>query len=109
MAVGPWTQSPPSLAPTINNGIAITLLAGSSLVNVSIDPATNMTGFGNSNFSFTNNQIEVDWQNLPFASSTIVKLDVTAGDSGAPEPATGALTAASLLAAVVIRRRKRAR
>jgi hypothetical protein len=85
--IGPWSSSPLSLAPTIYNGVAITLLSPGSWDSVTIDPATNMAGFGTSNFSFTDNQIEIDWQDLPFSNSTIVTLDV-GFESATPEPGT---------------------
>lgn len=84
-ATGPWSSSPLSLSPTIFNGIAIDLDSPGSFEAVTIDPATNMAGFGASNISFTGNQIEVDWEDLAFSTSTIVELDVT---TNAPEPAS---------------------
>jgi hypothetical protein len=103
---GPWTNSPLSLAPTIDNGIAINLLSDGIFSDVSLDPDTNMTGFGASDFSFTDNQIEVNWATLPFNSSTIVKLDVTVQGSDTPEPASGALAAISLLGFAAARGRR---
>jgi len=86
--VGPWSPSPLSLSPTIYNGIAIDLLSAGSFASVSIDPATNMTGFGAGDLSFTGNQIEVNWEDLPFTTSTVVTLDVALAESAAPEPPT---------------------
>jgi hypothetical protein len=97
-ATGPWSGSPLSLSPTIYDGIAVNLLSTGSFANVSIDPATNMTDFGSSDLSFTANQIQVDWSNLDFDSSTVVTLDVTYSEiSAAPEPATYSLMILSLL------------
>jgi len=93
-----WSNSPPSLSPTIDNGIAIDLLSAGSFEDVTLDPATNMTGFSASNFSFTGNQIEIDWSDLSFDTSTVVTLDVTYSEtSAAPEPATYSLMLLSLL------------
>lgn len=74
-----WGSSVLSLPPTIYNGIAINLLTPRrvKIQSVTIDSATNMAGFDSSHLSFTKKQIQVDWQNLSFNSSTIVKLDVT--------------------------------
>jgi len=74
---GTWSESVLSLPPTIYNGIAINLVSRGTITAVTIDKATNMAGFNSSHLSFTGNQIQVDWQNLPYNSSTIVKLDVT--------------------------------
>jgi hypothetical protein len=71
-----WSPSPLSLPPTIYNGIAINVLSGPPIQSVNINPATNMIGFNTSRISFTSSQIQVDWQNLPFNTSTIVKLDI---------------------------------
>ena len=81
--VGPWSPSPLSLSPTIYNGIAIDLLSAGSFASVSIDPATNMTGFGAGDLSFTGNQIEVNWEDLPFTTSTVVTPDVALAESAA--------------------------
>jgi hypothetical protein len=109
-ALGPWTPSPFSLAPTISNGIAINLLSDGAFTAVSIDTATNMSAFGISNVSFSDNQIQVDWQNLPFDTTTVVKLDVTsASASGVPEPGTFGLLAFCMLGAGLAVTRTRCR
>jgi hypothetical protein len=71
-----WSKSKLSLPPTIHNGIAIDLLSAGRIVSVKIDPATNMQDFGGKHVSFTDKEIQVDWRNRSFDSSTIVKLDV---------------------------------
>jgi hypothetical protein len=108
-AAGPWSSSPLSLTPTIFNGIAINLLSAGSFASVAIDPNTNMAGFGASNFSFSANQIEVDWQNLPFSTSTVVEFDVALTGSGAPdapEPGTCGLILISISTAGLVWRRR---
>jgi hypothetical protein len=80
---GPWSSSALSLAPTIHNGIAINMVSGPAFSTVTIDPATNMAGFDASRISFTDDQIQVDWQNLAFNPHTIVKLDVNKASAGA--------------------------
>ncbi len=99
-----WTSSPLSLAPTIYNGIAINMVSGPAFSSVTIDPASNMVGFDASRFSFTGTQIQVDWQNLSFTPSTIVKLDIQT----VPEPSMFAL-ASLAAAALMLRRYPRAR
>jgi hypothetical protein len=103
---GPWSSSPLSLTPTLFDGIAINMLSKASFADVSIDPATDMVGFGASNLSFTATQIQIDWTNLAFTTSTIVVLDVNdAPDpSAAPEPGTRGLMLLSLLGVVFARR-----
>jgi hypothetical protein len=96
-----WSGSPPSLAPTIDNGIAITLGSSGSFSSVTIDSATNMSGFGAGDLSYTASQIEVNWADLSFDTTTQVILDVNwSSTSPAPEPATIflLLTAGVLLA-----------
>lgn len=105
-----WSDSPLSLAPTIYNGIALTLPSGPTITSVSIDASTNMVGFDASHYSFTGNQIQVDWHLLDYSTSTIVKLNV--GTSAVvPEPSTLALAGGTLLLggiACVRRNRRRA-
>jgi hypothetical protein len=76
-----WSDSALSLPPTIHNGIAIDMLSGGTFSSVTINSATNMVGFDASRISFTGSQIQVDWQNLPFNTGTIVRLDFTLGCS----------------------------
>ena len=96
-----WSPSSLSLGPTIYNGIAIDMVSGPAFSSVTIDAATNMAGFDSSRISFTGNEIQVDWQNLNFDSSTIVKLDV----NSVPEPSAYALLACALAALLVCKRR----
>jgi len=99
-----WSPSALSLTPTIYNGIAINLLAGPSFTSLTIDPATNMAGFNASDISFTADQIQVNWANLPFDASTIVKLDVGSGPV-VPEPSTVFLLSSGVAALGFWRRR----
>jgi len=78
---GQWSKSDLSLPPTIHSGVAINMTSPGRIVYVKINSATNMAGFDNSRVSFTANQIQVDWQQLSFNSSTIVKLDVGVADT----------------------------
>lgn len=98
-----FSVQPLSLAPTIHNGLALNLGAGVSYTGVALDPASNLAGFTSSNFSFTANQIQVDFQGLSVNPSTIVTLDVntsnvSAGAASIPEPAGLMLVGLGLLA-----------
>jgi hypothetical protein len=70
-------------------------------MSVTIDPATNMAGFDSSRFSYTNNQIQVDWQDLTFTRNTIVKLDV---NTTVPEPSTWLLFVSGLVGIGFVRK-----
>jgi hypothetical protein len=99
-----WAASALSLSPDIYNGIDL-LFTGGSITSVSIDAATNMAGFNLSDVYFTGNEIQVNWANLPFDSSTIVTLDVN-GTAATPEPGSLALLGSGLLASIGFMRRK---
>lgn len=62
-----------------------------AILGVSIDPATNMSGFSLSNVSFTGDAITVNWQGLSFTDSTVVSLNVDFGDTVVPEASTWAM------------------
>ena len=102
-----WSPSGLSLAPTISNGIAINMLSGPAFQSVTIDGATNLAGFNASRFSFTGNQIQVDWADLTFDSRTIVKFDINTAP--VPEPETYALMLAGLGLVGFAARRKSAK
>lgn len=97
-----WTSSGLSLSPTIYNGIAIRMVSGPDFDSVTINGATNMSGFDASRLSFTGSEIQIDWADLSFSSDTIVKLDVNV----VPEPATMAFLATGAAGLVLRRRRK---
>ena len=101
--ISPYVNSGLSLAPTIHNGVAIGMVSGPAFTSVTIDPVTNMSGFDASRFSFTANQIQVDWAGLPFNTSTIVKLDVN--QSPVPIPATLLLLSPGIAALAAVRRK----
>jgi hypothetical protein len=105
--LGSWSPSSLSLAPTIYNGVAVDLESAGSFTGVTLDGATNMAGFTSANFSFTGNEIQVDWANLDFTTSTIVTLDVTFSGTDAPEPATYGSMALAVLMAGFVRRSRR--
>ena len=73
---GAWSPSNLSLAPLVHNGLALNLVSKGRIVSVQVDPKTNMVGFDSSHIAYTDHQIQLDWQNLPFSGQTIVRLDV---------------------------------
>lgn len=86
---GTWSGSSQSYSAgglSIFNGILLSDLFV-NITGVSVDGATNMTGFTGSNVTFDSNNIAVDWQNLSFDTITKVVLDVTTS-SAVPEPST---------------------
>lgn len=103
-----WAASALSLGPDIYNGIDL-VFSGGSITSVSIDPATNMAGFNLSDLYFTGNEIQVNWADLPFSSTTVVTLDVNGSSSATPEPSSLLLVGSGLLIAVSMVRRKFAR
>ena len=110
LTTGPdsWAFSAQSLAPTIHNGIAIDMLVGPLFAGVTIDPSTNMVGFDPSRISFTGNQIQVDWQGLPYDEDTIVKLNVSVRGANVPEGSSVVMFSGGLLATGIgaLRRRR---
>jgi hypothetical protein len=86
------------------NGFHIFDLFGSipDFTAVSINPITNLTGFGDARITFDADNIWVDWNGLSFNSETIVSLDVEA----VPEPGTLLLLGTGI-AGLVARRRQR--
>ena len=65
----------------------------SSILGVSINPATNMAGFSLANLSWTADSITTNWAGLAFDSNTVVSLDVAfSPNTGAvPEPSAWAM------------------
>lgn len=88
------------------NGFLLTDLT-KPLGAVSLDPATNMAGFGASNFSVSGNVLSVNWQGLSFDPSTNVTFDVPASPADVPEPTSIALLGSALLAVWMLRLRMR--
>jgi hypothetical protein len=90
--------------PAAFNGFHIFDLFGSipDFTAVSINPITNLTGFGDARITFDADNIWVDWNGLSFDSETIVSLDVEA----VPEPGTLLLLGTGI-AGLAARRRQR--
>lgn len=94
LSASTWSPSSLSLFPTIYNGIAINQLSGPAFDSIVIDSATNLAGFDSSRFSYTGNQLQIDWTGLTFNSDTVVKFGVNV--AAVPEPETYALMFAGL-------------
>ncbi len=88
-----WSDSAVSLNSAglfIENGNLLSFSGADAINTVTLDPATNLVGFGAGNLSFNSNQIAVNWVNLAFNPNSQVVLNVnTTGE--VPVPATFAL------------------
>ncbi|MEO5932479.1 MAG: FxDxF family PEP-CTERM protein [Duganella sp.] len=94
-----------SWSPARFNGLVLTNLT-KNFSSYTLDSATNMPGFGLSNFSVAGNILSINWQGLSFYPDTQVVLNISA-ISAVPEPETYALLLAGLgLMGAVARRRK---
>jgi hypothetical protein len=80
-----------------------------SFTGVTIDAATNLSGFDSSRVSFDANHVYVNLEGLFVNSSNDVTLDVTAESTAVPEPATLAPAVFAALAGVGLAWRKRRR
>ncbi|WP_252730710.1 PEP-CTERM sorting domain-containing protein [Colwellia sp. E2M01] len=78
----------------IQNGIELFNI-DSLLSNISLNSATNMSGFTMTNIDFTTNAIAIDWAGLEFDSNTRVVLDINTTE--VPEPSTLAIFALGLM------------
>ena len=77
------------------------------IINVTVNPVTNLAGFSAANVSFDADNVYVNFQGLFFDASTVVSLDLTPG--AVPAPST-MVTWAGVMAVVavvgVVRRRQ---
>ena len=62
-----------------------------AITGVSINGATNMSGFDMSRISFDADHIFVNWQGLALNQGTVVSLDISSSGGAVPEPASWAL------------------
>jgi hypothetical protein len=94
--------SPGYLAPVAWNGPIITLTSPSSdFSSVTLDPSTTPS-FSPAMWSWSGNQIDINWQGMVFSAGNTVTLDYSV--TPAPEPSTLAL--AGLGGLLLFRRRK---
>ena len=62
-----------------------------AITGVTINPASTLGGFNQSNVSWSADSISVNWSGLSFTSETILLLDVTFASTAVPEPGTWAM------------------
>ena len=92
------------------NGFVIfdALNAIDEFVSVTINPATNLTGFDSSRLSFDANHIWINWAGLPFDGfSSVLSIDINRDTQPVPEPGSLGLLALALLGYAGSRRSKR--
>jgi hypothetical protein len=105
-----YVNEPGNFTPYPFNGIRIYDLNGMipDFTSVSINPATNMAGFGAPRLTFDSNNIWLNFESLIGTSTTIVSLDVVgATDFPVPEPATALLAFLGAAALLGLRRKER--
>lgn len=103
-----WDSSPDSLNSGglyIQNGILLTDITSNPFSSVTVDAATNMSGFSISNVTFTANQLAVNWMGLSYDSSTRVVLDISSNAS-VPEPASILLLGSGLMGLAAWKRKR---
>jgi hypothetical protein len=86
------------------NGIVFTDLNGTipSITGVTLNAATNMVGLDASRISFDANTVRINWQGLPFTTSTVVVLDLSFAAAPAPAAAIPTLSEWRLIALMLM-------
>ena len=82
------------------NGWVLTDETSGPITSVTVDPATNVTGFV---LSFDASHVYVNWPGLQGGASSVISLDV----AGAPEPSTTVISLLGLVAICLLVRRGR--
>jgi hypothetical protein len=81
-------------------------LTNSSIMSVTLDPSSTLLGFTQSDITFTNNSVFLNWQGLSKNAGDFVTVDVVTATAAIPEPPALALLATSIAALGLLRRRK---
>jgi hypothetical protein len=104
-----FTVNGAPFSPNAFNGAEFTLdPAFGTITGATIDGPTNMTGFDSTRISVANGDLFVNFEGLPFSSTTEIQLTVDGGAT-VPEPSTVAalMGCVALSAAILIRRRRK--
>lgn len=109
---GPWSGSINSYNSgglTIDNGILFTETID-TITSLTLNAATNMSGFSLANVTWDASRIAIDWEGLSFSTDTMVVLDIDGGPGGAPvpEPSTIILLGSGLLGLAWYGRKRKA-
>ncbi|MDR3622454.1 MAG: PEP-CTERM sorting domain-containing protein [Paludisphaera borealis] len=94
------------------NGPLFTLLSSGTLgiTGATIDPGTNLAGFDASRVTFSDTQIGINWEGLPYTTGDKVVIDFSFASAPVPEPSSliAMASGCAALPLLVLRRRRRA-
>lgn len=92
-------------ASTFNGyGLTLTGVAPVTISGVTVNSATNVSGFDSSRISFDSTHVWLNMQSLETYPNEAVVLDLSFADTSVPEPATAWLVGLTLVAAGLVRR-----